>query len=117
MREDRIDEASGRTRDQAEVRATELARIRGIDDGSYSPEDLDNAKRELSGNATATTSASEEETSTGLSRDPAEPRSIPGHQVPNMPANDEQEAAERLTLEGVDAAEREQMLAARRKKT
>jgi hypothetical protein len=116
LRDDRMDEPSGRTRKQLEQRATELAVIRGVDDGSFQPEDLAEAKRELDGERAPTTSAADEEASVGLTRDPAEPRSIPGRQVPDLPANDEQEAAERLALEGVDAAERERMLAARRKK-
>lgn len=117
LRDDRIDEASGRTLNQAELRAVELARIRGVDDGSFSEEDFENAKRELAGETAPTTSATDEETNVGLTRDPAEPRSIPGRKISDVPANDEQEAAERLALEGVDAAEREQMLAGQRKKS
>jgi len=117
MRDDRIDEASGRTLDQAELRAVELARIRGVDDGSYEEEDFENATRELAGETAPTNSAADEEAHIGLTRDLAEPRSMPGRKTPDMPADDEQEATERLALEGVDAAEREQMLAGQRKKS
>ena len=50
------------------------------------------------------------------SRDPSEPSSNTGKQTPNRETEDEQFAAERLVAEGVNEADRDQMLAARRRK-
>jgi len=56
--------------------------------------------------------------SDSLSRDPSDPAVSRGEQAPNVeePDDDEQEAPERLTAEGVEEAGHDQMLAARRKR-
>lgn len=48
-----------------------------------------------------------------LSRDPSDPMTDRGHQVPEYGADDEKAALERLALEGVEEAQHDQMLQAR----
>ena len=45
-----------------------------------------------------------------LSRDPSEPASNLGRQVPDREGEDEQQATERLVAEGVNEAEHDQMV-------
>jgi hypothetical protein len=52
-----------------------------------------------------------------LSRDPSDPLSQRGRQVPNYEGPDEEKAAERLVAEGVEEAQHDQMFAARRKRS
>jgi hypothetical protein len=53
-----------------------------------------------------------------LSRDPSDPPANRGKQIPDQeePDDDETAQSERLVEEGVDEAEHDQMLAARRKR-
>ena len=112
----RRDEASDHSRPQLEKRAAELAEIRGLTDGSFHDEDLQQARRELAGQQLPTPAdAAAEPTETSLSRDPADEPGHRGHQVPDQVPEDEESARARLALEGVDAAERETMLADRRR--
>tara|TARA_R110002020_G_scaffold126352_1_gene284107 strand:- start:328 stop:720 length:393 start_codon:yes stop_codon:yes gene_type:complete len=116
LRGTRIDEASDRSREQLEQRAAELAEIRGVSDGSFSAEDLRDARREIDGTTLSAQDVAHDELSdTGLTRDPSEPPSGRGHQVEDVSDDDEQSDVERLAREGVDAAERETMLAERRR--
>lgn len=117
MREHRIDEVSGRTRHQAESRAAELALLRGVTDGTYAPEDLARARHELTGDAIETQDPGNDTDTVGVSRDLAEPPDDRGHQVEDIPPDDEESAPERLALEGVDAAEHDRMVAARHKRS
>lgn len=48
-----------------------------------------------------------------LSRDPSEPLSNRGHQVPEYGTDDEKAALEKIALEGVEEAQHEQMLQSR----
>ncbi len=116
MRDDRISESSGRSVEQLERRARELARIRGAKRNTYRAEDMQRARQELLGEHLPTQDAGAEPKDTGLIRDPSEPPANRGHEVVNLPASDEQSDPEALALEGVDAATREQMLAARRRR-
>ncbi len=113
MRDDRITESSGRSSEQLEQRARELACIRGVAHDSYDAEDLRQARAELSGEHLPTAESGTDSSDVGLIRDPSEPPADRGHEVSPAPTSDEQTDAEALALEGVDAAEREQMLAAR----
>lgn len=118
MRNTRIDEASDHSRQQLEERAAELAEIRGVSDGRFNDEDLRQARRELEGRTLATPEGGDDESSeNSLSRDPSDIPAQSGHRVPDQLPDDEESAAARLALEGVDAAERENMLAARRRHT
>lgn len=116
MRDERIDEASDRSPEQLENRARALARLRGEPGDEYSTEDMQQARREISGEQLPTHDSGNEKSDVGLIRDPSEPPASRGHQVEDVSSGDEQEDAERLALEGVDAAERERMLAARRER-
>jgi len=104
---------AGETR--LEQRARELAEIRGAGH-RYTEEDIAQARRELSGDSLPLASPEEAVAETGLARDPADPPSDRGHHVEDMPADDEQDAAARMAEEGVDEAQHDLMLAARRKR-
>lgn len=97
-----------------EQRAQELAEIRGA--SSYTPEDLAEAARELQGRELPVASTQDDVSETGAGRDPSNPVSENGHHVPDMPADDENEASARLAQEGVDEAQHDLMLAARRRR-
>ena len=97
-----------------EQRAQELAEIRGS--GSYTQEDLAEAARELRGHSLPVSSPEDDVAETGLARDPSDPAANTGHHVPDMPADDENEASARLAQEGVDEAQHDLMLAARRRR-
>ena len=97
-----------------EQRAQELAEIRGS--GSYTQEDLAEAARELRGHSLPVSSPEDDVAETGLGRDPSDPAANTGHHVPDMPADDENEASARLAQEGVDEAQHDLMLAARRRR-
>jgi hypothetical protein len=105
---------SAGTRD-IEHRARELADIAGRSGSDPTDEDLARAEAELLGKALPDTNSEDEDAQGAISRDPSEPISISGHEVPLREGPDEQKAVERLALEGVDEAQHEQMLAARRR--
>ncbi len=97
-----------------EQRASEVARIEGR--RTVSGEHRRQAEREFNGEDLPRVGEDDAESTSSLSRDPSDPASNLGRQVPNRESEDEQFAAERLVAEGVDEAERDLMLAARRKK-
>lgn len=94
-------------------RSEEIARIEGH---AMSAGDREQAERELAGDDLPPTTDEDAESIGGLSRDPSEPRSIPGRQVPDQEEESGQSAIERLVSDGVNEAEHEQMLAARRQR-
>lgn len=104
---------AGETR--IEQRARELAETRGAGH-RFTQEDLDQARRELRGQDLPVRSPQNDQAESGASRDPSEPLSQRGHQIPDVPADDEQDAAARLAKEGVDEAQHDLSLAARRKR-
>lgn len=97
-----------------EKRARELADIDGRSGADITTGDLARAEAELTGTALRSTTA-ENEVNALLSRDPSEPVSVAGHEIPSREGLDEEKIAERLALEGVEEAQHEQMLAARRR--
>ncbi len=104
--------AGGITSSDLERRAEEIALIEGkLDSGSADARRL--AREELSGASLHGVSEDEDAVSISLNRDPGDPISVRGHQVPLMSDDDEQETVERLALEGVEEAQHEQMLADR----
>lgn len=105
---------AGETR--LEQRARELAEIRGAGH-RFTEEDLEQARREIRGDALPLSSPEDAVGETGLGRDPSDPPAQHGHQVEDMPADDEQEASTRLAEEGVDEAQHDLMLAARRRRS
>lgn len=97
-----------------EQRARELAQIEGHN--AVRDDDRRNAAEEMKGNDIPPLGDEDAEGTSSLSRDPSEPASIPGRQIPDMENEDEQFTTERLVAEGVSEAEHDQMLAARRRK-
>jgi hypothetical protein len=98
-----------------ERRARELADIDGRSGAEITRADLARAEAELMGTALPPTTMEDDETDAAISRDPSEPISINGHEIPLREGPDEEKAVERLALEGVEEAQHEQMLAARRR--
>lgn len=105
----------GITEADIERRARELAAIDGRTGADPTVDDLARARLELTGTDLPPTTGDDAEAEIGISRDPSEPPSNTGHQVPDNEGTDEQKAVERLTEEGVEEAQHEQMLAARRR--
>lgn len=97
----------------ADRRAREIALI---GDHPVGPDDLADAERELSGEPVPPEAANGGESEGSLSRDPSDPAADRGHQAPTFEGDDEEQVAERLVTEGVDEAEHDQMVAARRRR-
>jgi hypothetical protein len=95
-------------------RAEEIALIAGH--AEPTTVDYDQARRELAGEAIPATSDVETRRRRTVPRDPSEPPGDAGEENPNQDPADEQMAAERLVLDGVEEAQHEQMLADRRRK-
>ena len=95
-----------------EQRARELALIEGH--SAVRDEDRRRASEEMQGNDIPPLGDEDAEGTSSLSRDPSEPASTPGRQIPDMENEEEQFTTERLVAEGVSEAEHDQMLAARR---
>jgi hypothetical protein len=106
--------AGGVSKDDIERRARQLADIDGRSGAEITDADLARAEAELMGVVLPATSVEDEEAEAAMTRDPSEPLSIKGHEIPMREAPDEEKAVERLALEGVEEAQHEQMLAARR---
>jgi hypothetical protein len=98
-----------------ERRARELADIDGRSGAEITSADLARAEAELMGTALPPTTMEDDEADAAMSRDPSEPISVNGHEIPLREGPDEEKAVERLALEGVEEAQHEQMLAARRR--
>jgi hypothetical protein len=98
-----------------EHRARELADIDGRSGAEITERDLARAEAELLGTSLPQTAADDADSDMAMTRDPSEPVSVNGHEIPLREDSDEEKAVERLALEGVDEAQHEQMLAARRR--
>lgn len=97
-------------------RAQEIALIEGRD--SPTAEDYRLAGEELQGHDLPDTTAEDSPgIARSLSRDPSDPISVPGHQAPTFNEADDDDVIERLAIEGIEEAQHDQMLAARRRKT
>ncbi|MFT3830801.1 MAG: hypothetical protein QM691_13945 [Opitutaceae bacterium] len=98
-----------------EERAREIALLAGRDEPTAQDRKL--ALRELQGRLPVDESASDDsQPATAITRDPSEPPSVPGHQVSENPTADPEDIPKRLVEEGVEEAQHEQMIAARRRK-
>lgn len=103
------------TRSMVEHRAREVALINGRD--TITARDRRIARLELQGrDLPDTTSDDSPSIALALSRDPSEPISIPGHQTPVYNEANDDDVIERLAIEGIEEAQHDQMLAARRQK-
>lgn len=97
-----------------ERRANQLASLAGR--AVPTGEDFAQAKSELLGKTLPGAVTEDSPTiARGVTRDPSEPPSDPGRQVPERAAPDEETSAERLVEEGVEEAQHDQMIAAQRK--
>jgi hypothetical protein len=101
------------TDETIEKRAREIAVIRGRDASQVSEDDRAEAWAELQGELLPATTDTDGESRGALSRDPSEPLSISGHQVPNLEGDNDGADVERLATEGVEEAQHDQMLASR----
>jgi len=107
-------EAGEITLGMIERRAQEIALIEGRD--TISDEDRRLALQELQGRELPDTTADDSPTiALSLNRDPSDPISVPGHQTPIYNEADD-DINERLAIEGIEEAQHDQMLAARRRK-
>jgi hypothetical protein len=104
------------TRDLLDARAQEIALIAGRD--TPTAEDRRLAREELQGQDLPDTATDDSPTiACASTRDPSEPLSVPGHQTPVYNEADDDDLNERLAMEGLEEAQHDQMLAARRRKT
>ena len=92
-------------------RAHELALIAGRSKPNAT--DLDQARQELQGGGLPPIGEEHEDGQGALTRDPSEPAGSIPVEKEGQEADDEQQAAERLVLEGVEESQHEQMLADR----
>lgn len=106
--------AGGIQKADIERRAREIAIINGRSANTITEDDRATARAELGGEALPATTEEDVQGIGLLTRDPSEPVADTGHQVPNHEDLDEKEAIERLATEGVEEAQHDQMLAARR---
>jgi hypothetical protein len=109
-------EAGGITKADIERRARELALIRsGSED--YEESDLEAAAQELLGHRAPASTSEDAEAEDALSRDPSEPRVRRGHEVTSSTAEPEENTEpERLAIQGVEEAQHDQMVQARRRR-
>jgi|SRR6185369_9082736 len=96
-----------------EARAREIALINGRPNPTTA--DRLQAKHEFRGDNLPPTIDEDSNSSRALTRDPSEPTSNFGSETPNQEADDAQNNAERMVIEGVEEAQHEQMIAARRR--
>lgn len=96
-------------------RAHEIALVNGRDQPNS--EDHRRALDELQGRLGNDTPAEDAPLAApAATRDPSEPLSVPGRQTPERTEPDSDEITARLVEEGVDEAQHDQMLAARRRR-
>lgn len=103
------------TERDVEQRAREIAVINGRSAREANDQDRTEARAELRRQRLPDTTTDDAQGDGSMSRDPSEPISDFGHQIPDNQADDEASQPERLATEGVEEAQHDQMLAARRK--
>ena len=104
------------TSEAIEIRARELALIDGRTGRELTAEDRARALDELRGRTLPDTTLENGDGVADVSHDPSEPISVTGHRVPIHNEPEEQEVEERLVLEGLEEAQHDQMLEARRRR-
>lgn len=103
----------GVTASDIERRARELAAIDGRAGGEPTLEDRQAAVAELSGQTVHPTLNDDGLSAGAMTRDPSDVPVFFHNQPASSQDDDEQEAVERLTLEGVEEAQHDQMVSAR----
>jgi hypothetical protein len=96
-----------------EARAKEIALINGRETPTTA--DRLQARHEFRGDNLPPPINENSNSSHAITRDPSEPTSNFGSETPNQEADDSQNNAERMVIEGVEEAQHEQMIAARRR--
>jgi hypothetical protein len=96
------------TEQMVQARARELAVIAGRDEHHVLDSDIEEARRELTGEERLTPEPTPAEQLGEDKRWDPYPESV-GHEAPKVPAPDEQTFAEKLVEEGVEDAELDQM--------
>ncbi len=104
--------AEAPSQSQVDRRASELARIEGRDQPTS--EDRARALKEIQGLGSRRSERFADVPEDGLARDPSEPTQRGATRKPRINEEEENQAAETAALEGVEEAEHEQMLQARR---
>ncbi len=98
-------------------RARELALIDGRSPEAVTDEDLQRSRVELRGEHLPDSTLEDAVATESLTRDPSDPVANRGIHKPDTTDLDDQEVTERLVLEGVEEAQHDQMLAARRSRS
>jgi hypothetical protein len=106
------DESGTLNADMVEERAREIAIIEGRSPDQVTENDRDRARMELRDDELILTS-DDARSDILATRNPAEPTVELGHEVESNLSEDEQEMAEKETMEGVREAEHERMLLSR----
>jgi hypothetical protein len=99
-----------------ERRAREIAVIQGRGGAEISVTDIDQAKRELSGQLTPPSAEEDVEGIGSMTRDPSNPPEIITQPKPNLNEPTEQQDIEHMVLDGVEEAQHDQMMAARKRR-
>lgn len=104
------------SQDDIDQRASELAQIQGRDAEAVQPEDRQQATEELAGLNLPDAITEDDQSVGSLTRDPSDPPAFYGKATPNMSEPNEQEELEHMVLDGVEEAQHEQMLEARKRR-
>lgn len=99
-----------------ERRARELAMIAGRDEDDVRPEDLRRAEAELEGRTAPESTAVDADSVGTMSRDPSEPPAFRDGPKPNLFEPNEQDELEHTVLDGVEEAQHDQMVEARKRR-
>lgn len=108
--------ASEITDDDVEQRARELAVIQGRNPDEITNDLRVQARDELLGHSAPDSTAQDDESIGRISRDPSNPPDIYAKQKPNFSEPSEQDELEHMVLDGVEEAQHDQMLEARKKR-
>lgn len=99
------------TRADVERRAKEIAEIQNR--LHVTAEDRERARAEFLDRDLPSAQNEDADTMQSMSRDPSDPATDRGHQVPDYLADDEDTSLQRLALEGVEEAQHDQMITSR----
>jgi len=102
------------TEDMIEQRAREIAEINGRSPDEIFADDRAAAREELMGQRLPATTEEDGQSIGELSRDPSNPPAYYGKAARATENSDEENTLERIVLEGVEEAQHDQMLEARR---
>lgn len=102
------------TDEMIDKRAREIAQINGRSPDEIFSEDRNSAREELMDQRLPATTEDDGKSIGELSRDPSNPPAFYGTTAPTNGGDDEKQSLERIVLEGVEEAQHDQMLQARR---